>query len=112
MIFLLICGPAMQIGLYMGANSALPPPMHGVEPFTKHWPSLRQYVWRTSSCFDAGTYRSQISSGSLTCASQSNTDHVFVVRSTMADPPWAPQGGGRRPGCVFRPPTVNAGPPA
>jgi len=42
MICLLICGPAMQIGLYIGANSVLPPPMHGVEPLTKHWASSRQ----------------------------------------------------------------------
>ncbi|TMK54541.1 MAG: hypothetical protein E6G60_21835 [Actinobacteria bacterium] len=55
MIFLFICGPAMRIGLYMGANSPLPPPMHRVSPFTNASKSLRQYVWRTSSFLESGT---------------------------------------------------------
>ena len=35
MIFLFICGPAMQIGLYLGANWPLPPPITGVSPLSQ-----------------------------------------------------------------------------
>src|SRR3954454_24796335 len=75
---LFICGPATQIGLYIGANSPGPPPRVGIEPFTNATLSSRQYVLRTSSRSRSGTY-SQIPSGSLMWASQSNTGKVFEM---------------------------------
>ena len=41
MIFLFICGPAMQMGLYPG-KCALPPPMTGVSPLSQASASPRQ----------------------------------------------------------------------
>ena len=54
MIFLFICGPAMQMGLYPG-KCALPPPITGVSPLSHASASSRQYVLRTNSFRESGT---------------------------------------------------------
>jgi hypothetical protein len=54
MIFLFICGPAMQMGLYPG-KWPLPPPITGVSPLSQASASPRQYVLRTSSFLSSGT---------------------------------------------------------
>ena len=48
MIFLFICGPAMQIGLYIPPPIAWPPPT-AVVPLSHAPPGPHQYVSRTSS---------------------------------------------------------------
>src|ERR1700728_4251908 len=57
-----------------------PPPNTGWSPWSEPWVSSRQYVLRTSSRFDSGTY-SHICSGSLIWASQSKTGNDFFSPS-------------------------------
>src|SRR5438093_11890045 len=54
--------------------------MTGVLPLSTVWCASFQYERRTTSRYSGSTYSVQISSGSLTCASQSKTGKVLVTR--------------------------------